>query len=82
MGNKRDRFVEFSEAVANKTFKDLYLIGELSNRSAYEFEKSDIRKIFVALQQAMDAIKLRFFRGDRRKWRRLQALGAMSRQGA
>jgi len=57
---KRQKFVELAEARVNKTLKDLQLIGNLSNRSAYEFEEADIRKIFGALQKALDAAKGRF----------------------
>lgn len=62
---KRDKFVELAEARVNKTLKDLQLIGNLSNRSAYEFSEADIRKIFGALQKGLDSAKARFSRdGD------------------
>ncbi len=59
-GTKRQKFVELAEARVNKTLKDLQLIGNLSNRSAYEFSDADVRKIFVALQKALDSAKGRF----------------------
>ena len=64
MGNKRDKFVELAEARVNKALKDMQLIGNLSNRSAYEYNEADIRKIFTALQRALDAAKSRFSRGS------------------
>ena len=65
MSTKREKFVELAEARVNKTLKDLQLIGNLSNRSAYDFNESDIRKMFGALQKALDAAKGRFSRdGD------------------
>lgn len=65
MPSKREKFVELAEARVNKTLKDLQLIGNLSNRSAYEFNEGDIRKMFAALQKALDAAKARFSReGD------------------
>jgi hypothetical protein len=36
------------------------LIGNLSNRSAYQFEENDMRKIFGALQKGLDNAKSRF----------------------
>jgi hypothetical protein len=60
--NKRDKFIELAEARVNKTLKDLQLIGNLSNRSAYEFTETDIRKIFSALQKSLDTAKARFTR--------------------
>lgn len=62
MPSKRDKFVELAEARVNKTLKDLQLIGNLSNRSAYEFSEADIRKIFGALQKGIDSAKSRFSR--------------------
>lgn len=65
MSSKREKFVELAEARVNRAIKDLQLIGNLSNRSAYEFEEADIRKMFAAIQKAADAAKARFWRqGD------------------
>lgn len=62
MSAKREKFVELAEARVNRTIKDLQLIGNLSNRSAYEFTDADIRKIFQAVQKAVDSAKGRFSR--------------------
>jgi hypothetical protein len=65
MSPKREKFVELAEARVNRAIKDLQLIGNLSNRSAYEFEEADIRKMFAAIQKAADTAKARFSRqGD------------------
>jgi hypothetical protein len=60
MGNKRNKFIELAEARVNKALKDMQLIGNLSNRSAYEFSETDVRKIFGALQKALENAKARF----------------------
>lgn len=65
MSAKREKFVELAEARVNRAIKDLQLIGNLSNRSAYEFTDADIRKMFSAIQKAMESAKARFSRdGD------------------
>ena len=64
MAHKRDKFVELAEARVNKTLKDIQLIGNLSNTGAYEFTDADIRKIFSALQRAVDSAKARFLKGS------------------
>lgn len=64
MRNKRQRFVELAEARANRALKDLQLIGNLSNRSAYEFTEADVRKIFGALQKGLDTARSRFSRAS------------------
>jgi hypothetical protein len=60
MSRKREKFVELAEARVNKALKDLQLIGNLSNRAAYEFTETDIRKIFITLHKAVDTAKSRF----------------------
>lgn len=60
MRDKRQKFVELAEARVNKALKDIQLIGNLSNRSAYEFSEADIRKIFGALQKGLAGAKARF----------------------
>jgi len=60
MRNKREKFVELAEARVNKALKDIQLLGNLSNRSAYEFSEADVRKIFNALQKALDSAKSRY----------------------
>lgn len=60
MPNKRDKFVELAEARVTRTIKDIRLIGNLSNRAAYEFTDDDVRQIFRAIQKELDAAKLRF----------------------
>jgi hypothetical protein len=59
---KRDKFVQLAQARVNRAIKDLQLIGNLSNRSAYEFSEGDVRKMFSAIQKASDAAKARFSR--------------------
>lgn len=60
MRDKRNKFVELAEARVNKTIKSIRLIGNLSNRSSYEYSKDDVNKIFRALQKELDAAKNRF----------------------
>lgn len=65
MSKKREKFVELAEARVNRAIKDLQLIGNLSNTSAYEFTEADIRKMFSAIQKATEVAKARFARdGD------------------
>ena len=60
MSNKRENFVRLAESRVNKALKDLQLVGNLSNRTNYEYTDSDVRKIFKALQQALDNAKQRY----------------------
>ena len=60
MRDRRQKFVDLAEARVNKALKDIQLIGNLSNKSAYEFTEADIRKIFGALQKGVESAKARF----------------------
>ncbi|HNT37021.1 MAG TPA: hypothetical protein PKH07_18670 [bacterium] len=60
MGNKRTKFVSLAEARVTKACKTLRLIGNLSNRQAYEYSEDDVRKIFRTLQRDLEAAKARF----------------------
>lgn len=63
MTGKRKKFVELAEKRVSRALNDLRLIGNLSNRSAYEFSDEDVRKIFRVLQREMDAAKSKFADG-------------------
>jgi len=60
MRDKRAKFVELAESRVTRTIKDIRLIGNLSNRSAYAYDDEDVRKIFRALQRELDSAKARF----------------------
>ncbi|BBT18432.1 hypothetical protein WP8S17C03_44810 [Metapseudomonas otitidis] len=60
MSDKREKFVRLAEQRVNRAIKDISLIGNLSNRSAYSFTEDDVKKIFKALQKELDQAKSRF----------------------
>lgn len=60
MRDKREKFIEFATNRVNRTVKDIRLIGNLSNRSAYDYSEEDVRKIAKALQREFDLMKQRF----------------------
>ena len=65
MRDKRGKFVELATNRVNRTVKDIRLIGNLSNRSAYEYSEDDIRKISRTLQRELELMKLRFSGGGK-----------------
>lgn len=60
MRDKRKKFVELAEARVTRAMKDIRLVGNLSNRAAYEFTEDDVRKIFRALSKEIETAKARF----------------------
>jgi len=60
MRDKRAKFVQLTNQRVTKALEQIRLIGNLSNRSAYEFTDEDVKKIIRALQKAVDTAKARF----------------------
>jgi hypothetical protein len=56
----RQKFVQLAEARVNKALKDIQLIGNLSNRSNYDYTDEDVDAIFRALGHEIAACKKRF----------------------
>lgn len=60
MRDKRSKFVQLANQRVTKAVDQIRLIGNLSNRAAYDFSDEDVRKIAKALQRALDTMKGRF----------------------
>ncbi len=60
MRDKRSKFVELANKRVNRAIKDLRLIGNLSNRAAYEFGEEDSRKIVKTLQKEVETLRQKF----------------------
>jgi hypothetical protein len=60
MRDKRKKFVELAEARVNRAIKDIRLIGNLANKSAYEYNDEDTKRIFRALQKELEVARSRF----------------------
>lgn len=57
---KRQKFTELAENRVTRAIKDIRLIGNLSNRTNYEYANSDVTKIIQALEDEVRALKKRF----------------------
>lgn len=62
MGREDDRskFVKLASARVSKALKDIQLIGNLSNRSNYDYTDEDVSKIFKALLEEISTCKRKF----------------------
>lgn len=60
MRDKRSKFVQLANQRVTKAIDQIRLIGNLSNRAAYDFTDEDVKKIGKALQKAVDGMKSRF----------------------
>jgi len=57
--NKRTKFVELAESRTVNAIRAIRVIGKLGNKSAYEYDDADIKKIIAALSREVDALKVR-----------------------
>jgi hypothetical protein len=58
--DKRAKFVELANKRVTKCIRELKLVGNLSNKAAYDFTDEDAKKIVKALQKEVDSIRARF----------------------
>ena len=58
--DKRKKFIELAEKRVNRLLKELRLVGNLSNRSNYQFSDEDVRKIFLAIENELKVTRKRF----------------------
>ncbi len=56
----REKFVRLATKRVNSAIKVINLIGNLSNKSNYDYTEEDVAKIFKALQEELNACKKRF----------------------
>ena len=56
---KREKFVQLAESRTINAIKAIRVIGKLGNKSAYEFDDTDVRKIVSALTREIEALKAR-----------------------
>ena len=61
MGQKdRDNFVRLANRRVSSALKAIQLVGNLSNRSNYDYSEDDVGKIFRALQDEINSCRKRF----------------------
>ena len=62
--SKHQRFVRLAEARTNKIIATLRLLGNCSSPAVYEYSKTDVSKIFHAIEEAVSDAKRRFNKQD------------------
>lgn len=63
----RAKFVTLANKRVSRALKDIQLIGNLANRSNYDYTDEDVAKIFKALQEEMNACRKRFELASKRQ---------------
>lgn len=57
---KREKFLELANKRMTNALHQIELVGNLSNRSAYEYDKKDAAKIVKVLEEAIADVRRRF----------------------
>ncbi len=67
--NKRTKFKRLAEARTGKVLDMIDLIGNLSNKSFYEYSKDDVETIFNAIETSVKENKRKFTKTKKGKRR-------------
>ena len=70
MNDKRNNFKRLAEARTEKVLAMLDLIGNLSNKSFYEYTDEEVDKIFKAITESVENNKNKFKKNKNNKKRR------------
>lgn len=60
MVEKQEKFRELAEKRVNNAIKNIQLIGNLSNTSAYSYTEDEVRKIFRTLKEEINIAEAKF----------------------
>jgi hypothetical protein len=63
----RTKFVQIANKRVSRALKAIQLIGNLSNRSNYDYTEEDVTKIFKALEDEMTDCRNRFARAIKKE---------------
>lgn len=65
---RRSRFKRMATKRTNKVLEQLRILGNLSNKSYYDYSDEEINKMFRAIESQLKTVKARFKR-KRRKFK-------------
>ena len=60
MENKKEKFKRLADYRTNEILKKIKVLGNCSNKSAYEYTEEDINKIFFAIEKRARETKAKF----------------------
>lgn len=63
---RRQRFKRLATRRVNKALNQLRVLGNLSNKSYYDYSEDDINKMFRAMDAQLKSVKGRFHSGPKK----------------
>ena len=67
--SKKQRFQRLAEKRTNDVLERLRVLGNCANRGQYEYTAEEVRKIFNAIEKALEVIKVKFKDGETQKFK-------------
>ena len=67
--NKRDKFIRLAESRTNKVLKEIDLIGNLANKSNYDYTPEDTEKIIKALKRSINNLENKFSNNTKKEFK-------------
>ena len=58
--NRRAKFKEIGERRVSRAIEAIRLVGNLANRSNYDYSEDDVKQLTRALQDALQNVKAKF----------------------
>lgn len=65
--SKADRFKRLAASRGDRVLKELALIGNLANRSNYEYTDDEVKKLFAVIEAELRDTRLKFNTGSGRR---------------
>ena len=59
VSEKREKFVQLAESRTSNAIRAIRVIGKLGNKSHYQYDDADVKKIVNALGKEIEALKAR-----------------------
>ncbi len=66
---KRTAFKRLAQNRTNAILDRIRILGNLANRSAYDYSEDDVRRVFVAIEEELRLTKAKFRASGRRQFR-------------
>jgi len=66
---KREAFKKLAEKRTNAILEKIRILGNLANRSAYDYTNEDVRKVFAAIRAELRRVEATFETTERREFR-------------
>ena len=60
MTDGHKKFVKLAQNRTRKAIKDIRLVGNLSDRAAYDYSPSDVKQVLSAIESELGLVKQRF----------------------